>query len=165
MIPRFVAVISDFDSTRDVAVRAFHYVDTARFWVSQIHAYLYEGTDDDFVTSAELYKLKPNGECELIDEYSGYDRGDGLAEGWKNACRWVSPRTNEAGCDHSPVRGDKLCRYHRRDPKYCSPNSGLMSDKSEYIPSEEFERYKKPAPSPWERFMMPAAVKARAGGE
>lgn len=155
--PRYIAMISDFEDCHlKPTVRAFRYVDTARFWVSQIHAYLYNGPTKGFVASAELFKIGHHGESVLIDEYSGYDRGDGIAEGWENTCKW-NHAENDHGCDHSPVKGDTLCRYHRKDSKYTAPESGIMGGGYvERIPDEEFAKYKD--------YVGPQSVFPRLGG-
>ncbi len=136
---KFIAQVTGFNNYHSrMPIRAFRYADEAREWIDDLHRLMSEdcdaGKSDDYVESALLHRIAKDGSCVLIDNFDGLDRGDGLAAGWENECQWQGEKVNTAGahygCSHSQVKGDKLCRYHRRFPQYVAPRSVEFKYKS-----------------------------------
>lgn len=122
----YIAIITDFHNYHEqMPVRAFRYADYARDWVDSIHRTLIRARDakrtDDYLESAEVYRMSKSGKCILVDTFDGLDRGDGFAGGWENECEWKSEPFPEYGCPHTKVKGHNVCYYHKRYPQYYPP--------------------------------------------
>lgn len=129
----FLAIITDFNNSHSrLPMRAFRHADAAREWVDQVHALLCADIDnnksDDYVETAFLYRIAKNGRCIKIDEFSGLDRGDGLAGGWELECSW---RHAEGGwgCSRSRMKNKTVCGYHSnpKNQSYCAGEEGLFA--------------------------------------
>lgn len=119
----FIAVLTGFNNHHsDMPIRSFRHADWAREWVSGVHAILdaacSAGETSDYLESALLYRVTKSGKCVEVDRFDGLDRGDGLAAGWENECDWQTEKAPHYGCSHTKVKGAKVCRHHKRDPRH-----------------------------------------------
>lgn len=91
---KYIALVTEFEQYRnEKPIRSFRRANDAREWIDALHAQLYDNGADDCLESANLYEIKNNGECVLIDEFDGLDRGDGIRAGWRGEFQAYEHRT------------------------------------------------------------------------